>query len=255
MLRLSTVFAATVLFGLSINTAIAGSWVVVVSTSADAEVGSVLADEDTVAVADGQSLTLLGEDGSELTVAGPYSGAIAKVAREVLGERPSDDRVATIRSVDAEKEKASAPPPISAEELSTMLTPIVGDEEFRKVDLDIRFASGSSFLTHTAMAQLDELGKAITDGGLAGHEFEINGHTDSVGKESYNLALSKRRAGAVMAYLVIMHGIHPAQMKAQGFGETRLKNTAAPEAAENRRVEIINLTKAQEDGGGWQTFN
>jgi outer membrane protein OmpA-like peptidoglycan-associated protein len=68
----------------------------------------------------------------------------------------------------------------------------------------------------------------------------IEGHTDSVGSDSMNRALSERRAEAVMAALV-REGVPRASLIAQGFGAdmpTASNDTAAGRQM-NRRVEIV----------------
>lgn len=54
-------------------------------------------------------------------------------------------------------------------------------------------------------------------------EIELGSHTDSRGKDSYNLALSQRRAQSVVNYLV-SKGISRSRMVAKGYGETQLLN-------------------------------
>ena len=56
-----------------------------------------------------------------------------------------------------------------------------------------------------------------------------------------NMTLSERRAEAVRDYLVGHFSIGASRLIAIGYGEERLKNTADPDAAENRRVEVVNL--------------
>ena len=50
------------------------------------------------------------------------------------------------------------------------------------------------------------------------NDVAITGHTDRLGTEAYNLALSRRRAGAVKAYLV-EKGVEPSRLRAIGRGE------------------------------------
>lgn len=66
----------------------------------------------------------------------------------------------------------------------------------------------------------------------------LEGHTDSRGKDDYNLDLSQRRAEAVKAKLVQDYGIPAARISAVGYGETRPIDTNETEAgrARNRRV-------------------
>ena len=124
------------------------------------------------------------------------------------------------------------------------LVPITGLEgsNRRAIDLDIRFKVNSDELVKSARRQLDALGVALKSEKLADSRFEINGHTDSSGAAAYNKALSEKRALAVKNYLTGKIGIDPLRLDAVGWGEERLKNPYAPKSAENRRVEIINLT-------------
>ena len=124
------------------------------------------------------------------------------------------------------------------------LTPITGVEnaDRRAVDLDIRFKVNSVELTKAARRQLDALGAALKSEKLAGSRFEINGHTDASGAAAYNKTLSKKRALSVKSYLAGKLGIDPARLDTVGWGEERLKNPFDPKSAENRRVEIVNLT-------------
>ncbi len=75
---------------------------------------------------------------------------------------------------------------------------------------------------------------------------EISGHTDSQGKDAYNLDLSDRRAKAVRVYLV-NKGVEAARMDAVGYGETKpiASNGNATGRAQNRRVEF-NITVREE---------
>lgn len=65
------------------------------------------------------------------------------------------------------------------------------------------------------------------------------GHTDSLGSDSYNLRLSQQRAAAVKIYLV-KRGIAPNRIQIIGLGESRpvADNESESGRAENRRVEL-----------------
>lgn len=67
----------------------------------------------------------------------------------------------------------------------------------------------------------------------------IEGYTDSVGSDDYNLALSQRRAASVGSALVAM-GISPLRIQTRGYGETYpvADNGSATNRALNRRVEV-----------------
>jgi outer membrane protein W/outer membrane protein OmpA-like peptidoglycan-associated protein len=68
----------------------------------------------------------------------------------------------------------------------------------------------------------------------------IEGHTDSVGADAYNLALSDRRAKSVFDYLT-SRGVDPARVKSVGKGETEpvADNSTEEGRQENRRVLLI----------------
>lgn len=68
----------------------------------------------------------------------------------------------------------------------------------------------------------------------------IEGHTDSVGSDPFNLALSDARAQAGVDYLVQL-GVPAARLTAVGYGETRpiANNETAAGRTQNRRLEFI----------------
>ncbi len=67
----------------------------------------------------------------------------------------------------------------------------------------------------------------------------VEGHTDSQGPDDFNMDLSKRRAASVERYLVD-HGIAPARLTSQGYGETQpiADNKTRAGREKNRRVEL-----------------
>jgi outer membrane protein OmpA-like peptidoglycan-associated protein len=69
---------------------------------------------------------------------------------------------------------------------------------------------------------------------------EINGHTDNVGTDEYNLLLSERRARAVAVYLEEL-GVHRSRIKTTYFGEKLPIQSNSDETgrSRNRRVEFI----------------
>jgi outer membrane protein OmpA-like peptidoglycan-associated protein len=73
-----------------------------------------------------------------------------------------------------------------------------------------------------------------------GLKLEVEGHTDSVGSDEYNMQLSEKRAEAVREYL-ISQGISDANVTAKGFGKTMpvASNDTAAGRQQNRRVELV----------------
>ncbi len=116
--------------------------------------------------------------------------------------------------------------------------------EAPRVDLHIRFDSGSARLSPTSANQLHELAMALRDPALARETLFIIGHTDSVGPAPYNQTLSEQRAETVRRSL-IERGIDGARLQAHGMGETEpaAANTTPAGRAMNRRVTIVNSSK------------
>jgi outer membrane protein OmpA-like peptidoglycan-associated protein len=111
------------------------------------------------------------------------------------------------------------------------------------VNLTVNFATGSAELTPDAIHTLDELGRALSSQDLASYRFRIEGHTDTVGSQEYNKALSERRAEAVVSYVAKKYGVDPSRMQAVGMGEEGLLVQTPQQTPEprNRRVQVINL--------------
>lgn len=68
----------------------------------------------------------------------------------------------------------------------------------------------------------------------------IEGHTDSIGSDAFNLALSNARAQAGVDYLTAL-GVQPARLFAVGYGETRpiADNGTSAGRTQNRRLEFV----------------
>lgn len=66
----------------------------------------------------------------------------------------------------------------------------------------------------------------------------IEGHTDSIGTETYNQELSERRAQAIVDRLINTHGIAASRLTAVGYGESRplVANDTADNRSTNRRI-------------------
>jgi OmpA-OmpF porin, OOP family len=109
-----------------------------------------------------------------------------------------------------------------------------------------RFAFGQHTLLPDATQDLDDVASVVTSPAAADAPVRVEGHTDAVGSDADNQALSERRARSVVDHLTAV-GVDPARLAARGFGESR---PAAPRThdhgsddpdgrARNRRVEIV----------------
>ena len=122
------------------------------------------------------------------------------------------------------------------------LDEIVKTNDLPRIDIEIKFDYDSASIKAESVPDVDELGKALTSDALKEYRIVLNGHTDAAGSNDYNQDLSDRRAASVRDYLITKFGISEDRLIAIGYGEERLKNVDDPLAAENRRVEVINLT-------------
>jgi OOP family OmpA-OmpF porin len=102
---------------------------------------------------------------------------------------------------------------------------------------DILFDFDRATLKSSSGPALQQLLEALQ--GNASMAVDIEGHTDSVGEDAYNLALSQQRAQSVVAWLVD-HGVPESRLNAVGKGETQpaASNDTADGRALNRRVEV-----------------
>lgn len=103
---------------------------------------------------------------------------------------------------------------------------------------DILFTTAQADLKPGAMARLDKLVAFLTK--YPDHNALVEGHTDSVGGEQYNMQLSQRRADAVKGYLQ-SHGVASTRLAAVGKGKGLpvASNQNAAGRQQNRRVEIV----------------
>lgn len=127
----------------------------------------------------------------------------------------------------------------------------IGEDELSKVDLvagktvqlnNIYFDLDHDDFLPRSYRELYALVKLMKDN--AEMRIEIHGHTDNIGTDEYNLALSKSRASAVANY-VIRHGVDASRVFPRGYGSTRpiATNDSEDGRQENRRVEFLILSK------------
>ncbi|MEE4015271.1 OmpA family protein [Roseibium sp. FZY0029] len=118
-------------------------------------------------------------------------------------------------------------------------------DKVRRVDLDtITFDTGSAVVRQSQVPQLEDLARASQ--ALIEQDpttvLLIEGHTDAVGSDVSNLALSDRRAETVARILADVYGVAPENMVVQGYGEDYLKIDTQGAEERNRRVTIRNIT-------------
>lgn len=107
---------------------------------------------------------------------------------------------------------------------------------------DLQFETGSSQLKDDQYDSLTTLSDyLLTNPHLA---VALVGHTDAVGALAGNIALSKKRAGAVRTLFLNTYGIAAGRVAAEGMGylAPRATNTTVEGREKNRRVEVIVTT-------------
>lgn len=102
----------------------------------------------------------------------------------------------------------------------------------------IFFEFNKATIKSVSFSLLDEVAQALSDNPTI--KVEIQGHTDSVGNDKFNLKLSQKRAESVKAYLV-KRGIDAGRMDPKGYGENVpiADNRTADGRSQNRRVEFV----------------
>jgi outer membrane protein OmpA-like peptidoglycan-associated protein len=156
--------------------------------------------------------------------------APAAAPAKVFAPSPAPAKIAAAAPASVTKVAArpSAPAPVAPEDSAA---------DASALSLPVRFAFDSTDILPAARVQLDALADGIK---LLAPEsiVTVEGHTDAVGADAYNLELSRGRARAVRDYLVQHHGIDAARLKTVGYGEGRPLEGTNPNAAVNRRVQF-----------------
>ena len=130
-----------------------------------------------------------------------------------------------------------APAPASPAARPAAAAPAAPTSEKVTFAADAFFDFDKSVLKHEGKAKLDELTGKLKD--ITLEVIIAVGHTDSVGSDAYNQALSVKRADAVKAYLT-EKGIEKNRVYTEGKGEKQpvADNKTGEGRAKNRRVEI-----------------
>lgn len=133
-------------------------------------------------------------------------------------------------------------PPADAAKVEAVDTALAGPECRAKLP-GIYFGSGSDVLLPASKPALQGVGDM-----LKRHEdwaITVEGHTDNVGTDAFNMDLSNRRAAAVRRVLISDYAITAGRLAAAGYGETRPvdSNETPVGRANNRRVELSRKCK------------
>jgi outer membrane protein OmpA-like peptidoglycan-associated protein len=106
------------------------------------------------------------------------------------------------------------------------------------VGFRINFALDSAAVAPSYREFIDRIGALLKEEPQV--KLRIEGHTDALGSDDYNLELSKRRAVAVAGYLVEQIGIDPDRLVVAGKGKSE-PLTRDPFDPHNRRVQFVRV--------------
>lgn len=157
-----------------------------------------------------------------------------RTADEIVGQIVGGEKSFSL-STTRTRPAATNAKPQSAKPAGTTAKPAA--KTAAPLDMRVNFALGSAEMTEQSRAEAREFAKALKSPQLASMRFKVEGHTDASGERSLNVDLSKRRAQAVLDYLVA-EGADGSKLIAVGYGFDRPRPGLAPKAAGNRRVEF-----------------
>jgi len=105
----------------------------------------------------------------------------------------------------------------------------------------IEFDFGSAFVKPSFDETLKSAAEFMEDNPQT--KMLLEGHTDQIGEDDFNMALSQQRAEAVKERLVDQHGVVKERLHAEWHGKR--KAIAGADAAQNRRVELVVLEEGE----------
>lgn len=205
---------------------------------------------------DGSKITLEGVVGSEATKKAMLDAAIAKYGAGNVVDKLTVDAAAkgdvkitlsgevasdAIKATHGTEAQAFYPGATIDNQLTVkaVAAPAVLASEVKcgdSISVAANFATGSAQLS-PAMAKV--LGAVVP---CIKGPYEVGGHTDNVGADAPNQALSERRAKAVAGFLA-SKGVDAKLLSAKGYGETApmADNGTAEGRAKNRRIEFKKM--------------
>jgi outer membrane protein OmpA-like peptidoglycan-associated protein len=167
--------------------------------------------------------------------------AASEAEKAAIAKRQAEQAISAAEEEAAKAARAKA----EADELMKELSELKAQQTERGIVLtigDVLFATGKADLSPDANKSVDKLAEFLKK--YPKRDVLIEGHTDSVGKDDYNLALSRKRADSVK-YKLMGDGVEDARITTVGYGEKfpLASNDTKDGKAQNRRVEVIILNE------------
>jgi outer membrane protein OmpA-like peptidoglycan-associated protein len=188
------------------------------------------------------------ERSGELTLELNRGNLDIELGVQVPTRQPRDVFVA--EADDEEIEEILVAPPAAKPRRRYTVDEIAEEPEVRKslprVEIDtVKFGFNEAFVREEEVGNLDRIA-AVMERILKKYPrevFMIEGHTDAVGSDAYNQALSRQRAEAIKRALITYYVLPPESLRTVGLGERYLKIPTPEAEAENRRVSIARVTQ------------
>lgn len=173
-----------------------------------------------------------------------------KTTQTPMAHPPRENEPETAESKPAVQEKSSAPEPPSPE----VPDQIVMTSLRFKSDV-FQFELGKAQLTRSSQTKAKAVAETLHSFVGSWSHIDIEGHTDAKGDPATNQRLSEDRAQSIRTFF-INHGIPESSLSAKGYGAERPLLGIAPDASENRRVELQfhNLQNAEALGKALDEF-
>ncbi|EIJ41637.1 outer membrane protein/peptidoglycan-associated (lipo)protein [Beggiatoa alba B18LD] len=157
----------------------------------------------------------------------------------LAAEAKAQEAEAAKKRLEAEMERTKA--------LQAQLSELQGKQTDKGLVLtlgDVLFETNKAELMAGGLSNIDKIAVFLQQN--TDRNILVEGHTDSVGSDQYNLTLSERRADSVR-FALIQRGVASNRILARGFGKTRpvASNDTATGRQQNRRVEITILNAGE----------
>lgn len=178
-------------------------------------------------------LLLVGSTGGNAQKASD-SGDMIESLHAVTGA-PSGISAASLRQLAQESIRNRPGPAHNREPLAEQLY------KLPQFTIEINFEYNSAVIRPESYRAVGRIADALHHPTLLGYKFIVAGNTDASGSREYNLKLSQLRADAVVDALTTTFRVPANQVDAVGLGEEQLRDPAHPEAAVNRRVQLLNI--------------
>jgi OOP family OmpA-OmpF porin len=181
------------------------------------------------------------QNGKEIKAVDERAQSGISAARERAMTADNKAAEAMNRAVEAAKAAADAQASAArnSSEIASLRNTVSKIDDYKPLaGTTVQFAFGQDKLSDEAKTELDKLVAGAMN--LKHFTVVVEGFTDLIGSAEYNNALSRRRASAVVSYLVTRHDIPVYRISMVGLGSQKPVEEGKTRAArsKNRRVEV-----------------